>query len=130
VKVLLDTHVWLWLQTQPERVRDDVRAQLADERAELLLSAVSSWEIAIKHARGKLPLPEPPHTYVPSRMRSDAVDGLPVTHAHALRVASLPPHHGDPFDRLLVAQAQVEKLTIVTVDPQIERYDVPVIRAD
>lgn len=130
MKVLLDTHVWLWLRTQPERVREDVRAQLADERAELLLSAASSWEIAIKHALGKLPLPEPPNTYVPSRMRSDGVDGLPVTHAHALRVADLPHHHGDPFDRLLVAQAQVEKLTIVTVDPQLERYDVPVIRAD
>lgn len=63
MKVLLDTHVWVWLRTQPERVREDVRAQLADERAELLLSAASSWEIAIKHALGKLPLPEPPHTY-------------------------------------------------------------------
>jgi len=129
VRALLDTHIWLWLQVRPERVRDDVRARLADERAELLLSAASAWEIAIKHALGKLPLPEAPRTYVPSRMRLDAVDGLPVTHAHALHVATLPNHHGDPFDRLLVAQAQLEKLTIVTVDPQIQRYDVEVLVA-
>lgn len=63
-------------------------------------------------------------------MRSDDVDGLPVTHAHALHVATLPHHHGDPFDRLLVAQAQLEKLTIVTVDPQIQRYDVEVLLAE
>jgi PIN domain nuclease of toxin-antitoxin system len=126
VRLLLDTQVWLWLQIRPERVRDEVRDRLADEATELLLSAASSWEIAIKHALGKLPLPGAPRDYVPSRMRADAVDGLPVTHAHALRVCDLPHHHGDPFDRLLVAQAQLEDLTIVTADPQIERYDVAV----
>lgn len=127
MRLLLDTQVWLWLQSRPERVTDDVRSQLADERNELLLSAASAWEIAIKHALGKLPLPEPPPAYVPSRMRADAIDGLPVTHTHALHVATLPRRHGDPFDRLLVAQAQVEKLTIVTADEQIRRYDVEVL---
>jgi PIN domain nuclease of toxin-antitoxin system len=129
MRYLLDTHVWLWLQTQPERVSDDVRDRLGDGAAQLLLSAASSWEIAIKHALGKLPLPEPPRTYVPSRMWHDGVDGLPVTHAHALHVATLPPHHGDPFDRLLVAQSQVEDVPLVTADPRITRYDVTVVPA-
>jgi PIN domain nuclease of toxin-antitoxin system len=129
MRYLLDTHVWLWLQTQPERVPDDVRDRLGDGSAQLLLSAASSWEIAIKHALGKLPLPEPPKTYVPSRMRHDNVDGLPVTHTHALHVATLPPHHGDPFDRLLVAQAQLEGVSLVTADPRIARYDVAIVSA-
>ncbi|OLT03126.1 twitching motility protein PilT [Pseudonocardia sp. CNS-004] len=129
MRYLLDTHVWLWLQTEPERVSDDVRDRLGDGSAQLLLSAASSWEIAIKHALGKLPLPEPPKTYVPSRMRHDSVDGLPVTHTHALHVATLPRHHGDPFDRLLVAQSQLEDVPLVTADPHITRYDVTVVPA-
>jgi len=129
VKLLLDTQIWLWLQTQPERVVDDVRDRLVEGSTQLLLSAASSWEIAIKHALGKLALPEPPRDYVPSRMRSSGVDGLQVSHAHALHVATLPHHHGDPFDRLLVAQAQLEDLTLLTADRQLERYDVDVIRA-
>jgi PIN domain nuclease of toxin-antitoxin system len=102
---------------------------LADGDSTLLLSAVSSWEIAIKYALGTLPLPEPPSTYVPTRMRRDAVDGLPVTHAHALHVATLLRHHADPFDRLLVVQAQLEKVPLVTADPAITRYDVPIVSA-
>jgi PIN domain nuclease of toxin-antitoxin system len=129
VRYLLDTHVWLWLQTEPERLPDEVRERLSDGSAQLLLSAASSWEIAIKHALGKLPLPEPPKTYVPSRMRHDSVDGLPVTHAHALHVATLPLHHGDPFDRLLVAQSQLEDVPLVTADPRIARYEVTVVPA-
>lgn len=129
MRFLLDTRVWLWLQTRPERLADEVREQLADGSAQLFLSAASSWEIAIKCALGRLLLPEPARTYVPSRMRRDGVDGLPVTHVHALQVATLPHHHGDPFDRLLVAQAQLEKLRLVTVDPQVERYDVDVLPA-
>lgn len=129
MRFLLDTHVWLRLQVSRSRVSEDVRVQLAEPSAQLLLSAVSSWEIAIKHALGKLPLPEPPETYVPSRMRHDGVEGLAVTHLHALRVAGLPPHHSDPFDRLLVAQAQLENLVLVTADAKIEQYDVSVLRA-
>lgn len=129
MRYLLDTHVWLWLQIQPERVSEEVRDRLSDGATQLLLSAASSWEIAIKHALGKLPLPEPPKTYVPSRMRHDGVDGLPVTHAHALHVATLPLHHGDPFDRLLVAQSQIEDVPLVTADPHIARYEVTVLPA-
>jgi PIN domain nuclease of toxin-antitoxin system len=124
---LLDTHVWLWLQTTPEQLRDDVVGLLADRANTLLLSAASSWEMAIKYRLGKLPLPEPPADYVPERMRLTGVTPLPVEHAHALRVADLPQHHTDPFDRLLVAQAQLLGVPIVTADPQLDAYEVEII---
>lgn len=127
---LLDTHVWLWLIGEPGRLRPELLDELRDPRTRLLLSAVSSWEIAIKWALGRLPLPEPPETYVPSRMLGSGVDGLAIEHAHALRVTDLPGHHADPFDRMLVAQAQVESCPIVTVDPVFSRYDVTVVHAD
>lgn len=126
---LLDTHVWLLLRTAPGRVDTAVRERLEDPDVDLLLSAASVWEIAIKYALGKLELPEAPGTYVPSRMRSDGVGALPITYTHALRVASLPFHHRDPFDRLLVAQAQVDALVLVTRDRVLERYEVDVLRA-
>ena len=125
---LLDTHVWLWLVADPGRLRPEVLDELHDARTRLLLSAASSWEIAIKWAIGRLPLPEPPETFVPSRMLSTGVEGLSVEHGHALQVAALPPHHADPFDRMLVAQAQVLGCPILTVDPAFDRYDVPVVR--
>jgi PIN domain nuclease of toxin-antitoxin system len=125
-RALLDTHVWLWMLTDPERLGTAQRL-VSDTQSELLLSAVSSWEIAIKHALGRLPLPEPPASYVPARIRSTQVTPLPVEHSHALEVASLPPHHRDPFDRLLIAQARVEGVAIVTADAVMAHYDVEVI---
>lgn len=130
MRLLLDTQVWLWMHLESGRIRPELRDLLADGESTLFLSAASSWEIAIKYALGELPLPEPPATYVPGRMRRDAVDGLAVTHVHALHVAALPRHHADPFDRLLIAQAQVEKLPLATADPAIMRYDVPIIAAN
>ena len=127
---LLDTHVWLWMLAEPARIRADLLAELANHRTRLLLSAASSWEIAIKWALGRLALPVPPASFVPSRMQRTGVTGLAVEHVHALHVATLPPHHRDPFDRLIIAQARIERLTIVTVDPVFDAYDVPVIRAD
>jgi PIN domain nuclease of toxin-antitoxin system len=126
---VLDTHVWLWLQTTPERVRKEVVDLLADRANTVLLSAASSWEIAIKYRLGKLPLPEPPAEYVPERMRLSGVTALPVEHAHALRVADLPEHHGDPFDRLIIAQAQLLNVPIVTADGQFGAYEVETIPA-
>ncbi len=124
IQFLLDTHVWLWLQATPERVPVAIREALADEANELLLSAASSWEIAIKHGLGKLPLPEPPRMYVPDRMRRSGTLGLAVEHGHALAVADLPQLHGDPFDRLLIVQAQSLGLRLVTADAQLAEYDV------
>lgn len=124
MRFLLDTHCWLWLQVSPARFSAETLEMLSDVRNELLLSAASAWEIAIKHALGKLPLPAAPEDYVPSRMLASGTTALPVLPIHALRVASLPPHHRDPFDRLLVSQAQHEKLTLVTADDAFNAYDV------
>lgn len=128
-RYLLDTHVWLWMQADPERLCDETRATVQDARNSILLSAASAWEIAIKYRLGKLPLPEAPASYVPDRMRRSGTSALPVEHAHALRTAQLPDHHRDPFDRLLIAQAQQLDLTIVTADEQLSAYDVSLIAA-
>jgi PIN domain nuclease of toxin-antitoxin system len=130
VTILLDTQCWLWWLVSPERLSPEALARLADAENTLLLSAASSWEIAIKHSLGKLPLPEPLEAFVSSRMARDGIAALPVQHVHALRVATLPLHHRDPFDRLLIAQAQVEGIPIMTADPVFHRYAVEVIRGD
>jgi PIN domain nuclease of toxin-antitoxin system len=129
VTLLLDTHCWLWMQAEPEKFSAAARELVEDARTELLFSAASSWEIAIKYALGRLALPEPPAAYVPDRMASSGVTALPVQHTHALAVAELPRHHRDPFDRLLVAQARIEGVPILTADPEFSRYDVEVLRA-
>ncbi len=129
MRVLLDTHVWLWLQVSPQRLHAEALEMARDAANELLLSAASAWEMAIKYALGRLALPQPPATYVPQRMGSSGVTTLAVEQRHALHVATLPSLHRDPFDRLLVAQAQLESIPIVTGDPNIGRYDVSVIAA-
>ncbi len=128
MKFLLDTHCWLWLQTERSRFDVDLLETLADPETERYLSAASAWEISIKYAVGKLPLPEPPAIYVPQRMRLSGFEGLAITHAHALAVAALPLLHRDPFDRVLVAQARIEGLTLVTADATLEAYDVALVR--
>lgn len=113
----------------PERLSRKSRTLLTSADNELLLSAASAWEIAIKYALGRLQLPETPSEYVPRLMRRTGTTPLPVQHRHALHVASLPLHHHDPFDRLLVAQAQLENVPIVTADPTLAAYHVKVIPA-
>ena len=127
MRYLLDTHVFLWLQTKPERLGAAAHP-LADRANEVLFSAVSAWEIAIKTTLGRLSLPEPAVTFVPSRVRTCGFGELAVETSHALAVVDLPSHHRDPFDRLLVAQAQLLSLTLVTVDQRLELYDVEVLR--
>ncbi len=129
MKVLLDTQVWLWMQAAPDRLAPKARSLIEDLEITLLFSAASSWEIAIKYAQGRLPLPERPEAYVPERMRISGVVGLPIEHAHALRAAELAPHHRDPFDRMLIAQAQLEGASLATADPVVERYEVDIVRA-
>jgi len=113
----------------PERLAPGTRKLLTRSDNELLLSAASAWEIGIKHGLGKLRLPDTPERAVPELMARTGVVPLPVLHPHALRVATLPPKHRDPFDRLLVAQAQIEDLPILTSDPSFRLYDVKVIDA-
>lgn len=129
MKLLLDTQVWLWSLVRPERIGDEARALMQDPATELVLSAASSWEISIKFRLGKLPLPEPPERFIPQRLVRDGIQALPVEHHHALAVASLPQHHRDPFDRLLVAVAQTEQLTLITADRQLLSYDIAVVMA-
>jgi len=127
MKILLDTHVWLWWLTEPERLPVDIQSALEDGGNELFLSVVTSWEIAIKYALGKLPLPEPPAAFVEARLVRDGLRTLHIEHRHALAVAELSFHHHDPFDRLLIAQAQGESMILATVDPKIRTYDVEIL---
>jgi PIN domain nuclease of toxin-antitoxin system len=126
LRVLLDTHCWLWVWTDPERFSTEARALLGDPANETFLSAASAWEIAIKCALGRLALPEPPPEFVSKRTRLSGATALAIEHAHAVHVAALPMHHKDPFDRMLIAQAQVEGMSIMTVDRRFEPYDVDV----
>lgn len=121
---LLDTHVWLWLISKPEKLPSEFVDEVRSPTVELFLSAASAWELAIKHSIGKIALPTDPSQFVPRSMTASGVSGLPVSLTHALAVAGLPPHHRDPFDRLLVAQAQVEKLCLATADRAMTAYDV------
>jgi PIN domain nuclease of toxin-antitoxin system len=114
---------------EPELLREESRRLLASADNELFLSAASSWEIAIKVSIGRLSLPGDPADLVPAWLAKSRTSALPIEHRHALRVATLPPHHRDPFDRLLVSQAQLERLTILTADRQFASYDVELLFA-
>jgi PIN domain nuclease of toxin-antitoxin system len=129
VTYLLDTGVWLWSVGEPTRISSKAREVIVDTKEDVFLSAVTSWEVAIKAGSGKLRLPEPPDLYVPRRMASQGLRPLAVSHLHALAVFALPGHHRDPFDRLLIAQAQVENMTLITADRMVERYPVQVLWA-
>lgn len=127
--MLLDTQVWLWMLAAPERLSKRSRALVALPANELLLSAASAWEIAIKYGLGKIQLPETPWEYIPRLVTRTGVTPLPIHQRHALHVAALPPHHRDPFDRLLIAQAQIEDVPILTADRSFRLYDVKVLEA-
>lgn len=115
--------MFLWANTADERLGEAADVIL-DTSNTLYLSAASSWELAIKYGLGKLPLPEPPRTYVPSRMAAIGAYPLDVSHAHAASVADLPDLHRDPFDRLLVAQAAGEGLILLTGDAALADYPI------
>jgi PIN domain nuclease of toxin-antitoxin system len=129
VKLLLDTQCWLWWFAQPERLNEEVIAQIADENNELWLSVASIWEIGIKVAIGKLPLPDPLDSYISSRMAQLRVRSLEITASHALQSAALPLHHRDPFDRMLIAQAQIEEMMLVSADSMFNKYDISLLWA-
>ena len=131
-RLLLDTHVWLWMHQNPDRLTSPIRERLEDYDQELFLSVASIWEIAIKYGLGKLTLPETPEVYCNKRLDDPemAVLTLSIERSHVLLAGSLPLHHRDPFDRLLIAQAKIESLTLLTVDKQFEPYDVELLWAD
>lgn len=129
MRYLLDTVVWVWSVWEPERISRKAREVMDDLEQEIFLSAVTAWEVAIKSGSGKLVLPEAPASYVPRRMIEQGLRPLQVSHQHALAVFSLANHHRDPFDRLLIAQAQIENMVLISSDKLFEQYDVPLLWA-
>ena len=127
MKFLLDTHIWLWWLEDDDRLSGPVVDALSAPDARVYLSSVSAWEIAIKSQLRKLPLPEPAAVFVRSRVESSGVIMLEMTFEHALSVEGLSPHHRDPFDRLLVAQAQVEGMRLVTADAKLAAYGIDLL---
>lgn len=125
--LLIDTQCWLWWLTEPGRLRASALSLLNDGATRILLSAASSWEIAIKYSIGKLNLPQHPDEFIPVRLRRDRIEALAIEHSHALKTAGLPYHHRDPFDRLLIAQAMVLDIPIMTADPVFDPYEIEVI---
>lgn len=124
-RFLLDTHVLLWLLTSPLQLEQSLRATLADPVAEVLVSAASVWEIAIKRALGRLSAPDD----LLEVIAQAGFTPLPITPEHAWAAGHLPPHHADPFDRILVAQTESEGLTLVTRDPLLQQYGVAILAA-
>jgi PIN domain nuclease of toxin-antitoxin system len=124
LRVLLDTHSLLWLVTDDPRLSDAARATFLDPANDLLCSAVTGFEIAVKHSLGKLELAEPPRTFIDNRIRNNSLTPFPIAMAHAERVADLPYHHRDPFDRLLVAQALEEDVPMLSADEILSEYGV------
>jgi PIN domain nuclease of toxin-antitoxin system len=127
VRVLIDTHVFLWWNEGNSQLSKKAVRILADPGNSLVLSVASAWEIAIKTQAGKLRIPEDAATYVPTRVAHYGMEILPIQLGHALALASLPLLHRDPFDRILIAQSQIEKLPILTADPAIRGYPVDAI---
>jgi PIN domain nuclease of toxin-antitoxin system len=128
MRALLDTHTFLWWINDDPRLSERCREIIANGSNEVLFSAVSAWEIAVKSRSGRLVLPSATEPYIREQVSRNRFEVLSIDLAHALRVARLPNHHKDPFDRMLVAQAQVENLTILTADSEIARYPVRVER--
>jgi len=127
MKYLLDTMVWLWSVGPSEKIGAAGRQVFEDGTSEIYLSAVSSWEIAIKARLGKYKLPETPGRYVSKKLDQQGIRPLPVTLDHSLKVFSLPLYHHDPFDHLLIAQAILERMVILTSDRFFEKYPVEVL---
>ena len=127
MKLLLDTHLLLWVSAHSARLSASARALLADPQNELLFSSASLWEIAIKRGLGRDDF-EVDSRSLRRALLDNRYEELPVTGAHAVAIEGLPPIHKDPFDRILVAQATVEGITLLTADPVVARYPGPVRR--
>ena len=127
MKLLLDTCTFLWLTAGSREISKTCAELFQDPANEVFLSVVSSWEISIKHSLGKLSLPEPPRTFIPSRRKVYQVDSLPLREDEALQTGNLPQLHADPFDRMLICQSLVRGMAILTPDPLISQYPARVI---
>lgn len=124
MRLLLDTCAFLWIVAGSEKISGRAQALFSDPDNEVYLSVVSVWEIAVKHALGRLPLPAPPDAFVSRQRERHAIETLPLAEEAVLQLLRLPDYHKDPFDRMLVCQAVAHGLTILTPDPAIGRYPV------
>jgi PIN domain nuclease of toxin-antitoxin system len=127
VRILLDTNALLWAALGDPRLSPAAEAIIGDGSQELLFSPVSAMEIAMKHAAGRLELPDEARTWIRTRVATFGLIELPLTSEHAIEAGLLPRHHRDPWDRLLVAQARVEGVTLLTAEAAIHRYEVTTI---
>ena len=126
MNILLDTHVFLWWIIDAPKLSKTAHDFICDSNNTVYWSAASSWEVSIKYALGRLPLPDVPEIFLLPEIAQNRIESLPIFDVHAFRAGKLPLHHRDPFDRMLVAQAQVESLVLLTNDPQMSLYDVNV----
>jgi PIN domain nuclease of toxin-antitoxin system len=124
MKVLLDTCAFLWLVTDDPKLSPLAKEIFLDSDNELLLSAVTGFEITVKYSVGKLHLTEPPKDFISNRIQANALTELPISMSHTFALQDLPLHHEDPFDRLLVAQAIVNQLPLLSSDEQLSAYDI------
>jgi PIN domain nuclease of toxin-antitoxin system len=127
MKILLDTHVFLWAAGKTSRLSPETIDLLANPETQKYLSIASTWEICIKFGKGMLPLPEHPRSFIPLTLANSDVTPMPVTLRDVIGVTDLPWHHGDPFDRLLISQARLNAMYLLTDDRQFESYDVDLI---
>jgi len=127
MKYLLDTSVFIWSLAAEDRLNPLAQDVLTASSSELYLSAAGTWEIAIKFALGSLPLPKAPSAYIPYAQRLWDIQTLNITQEHALRAGELPLHHRDPFDRMIIAQALSERMTLLTADRVFQKYKVEII---
>ena len=127
MKILLDTHIFLWFISGDTKLSTDVRDAIRDPDNEVYLSAVSIWEAIVKYQLGKLPLPESPETYLPKQRDLHQISSLALDESSVVQLANLPPLHRDPFDRMLVCQALRNGLTIATVDAAVRAYSSSVL---
>ncbi|MBL8260144.1 MAG: type II toxin-antitoxin system VapC family toxin [Candidatus Competibacteraceae bacterium] len=124
MNILLDTCVFLWIVRDSPQLSVTARTLFSDPAHTIYLSAVSAWEIAIKHGLGRLPLAEPPHSYIPAERDKHNILSLELNEAAVLELRRLPPHHQDSFDRMLICQAIAHSLTLLTPDSRIQAYPV------
>ncbi len=127
MKLLLDTQAALWSWIAPEKLSDDAATLIENTENEIFFSQVSTWEICLKHQIGKLPLPEPPATYLPARIHEFGFTYVPIEDTHLFQTSHLPRFHRDPFDWLLIATAQILQVPILTADRHIANYPVETI---
>ncbi len=123
MRLLLDTHILLWWILDDPRLTEPLRSTLANAPV-VYWSAASSWEVAIKYSLGKLALPGRPSEFLPGQLLRNRITSLSISDNHAFEAGTLPPHHKDPFDRLLIAQARIEQLSLLTDDSVYRLYDV------